>query len=149
RIQAEVDAEDEKASRLKASQGPVQAGQRNYPSHFPAQHVQKPGHEADLKPTPLYEVPNYKGSDKLLDKVAIITGGDPGIGRSIAVLYAREDADVAIIYLNEHQDPMATKAAVEREGCRCVAIPGDVSDAAFCKAAVHKTLAEFGKIDIL
>jgi NAD(P)-dependent dehydrogenase (short-subunit alcohol dehydrogenase family) len=95
------------------------------------------------------EAPDYKGSDKLLDMVALITGGDSGIGRAVAVLYAREGADVAIIYLDEHVDAEETKRMVEREGRRCITIAGDVVDFRFCEAAVKRTIAEFGKLDIL
>jgi NAD(P)-dependent dehydrogenase (short-subunit alcohol dehydrogenase family) len=97
----------------------------------------------------MYDAPHYLGSAKLKDKVAIITGGDSGIGRSVAVLFAREGADVAIVYLTETKDAEITKKAVEKEGRRCILISGDVSDSAFCKSAVEKTLTEFGKLDIL
>jgi hypothetical protein len=95
------------------------------------------------------DAPDYKGSDKLLDMVALITGGDSGIGRAVAILYAREGADVAIIYLDEHVDAEETKRAVEAEGRRCITIAGDVVDFRFCEAAVKQTIAEFGKLDIL
>ncbi|MBC8036614.1 MAG: SDR family oxidoreductase [Rhizobiales bacterium] len=147
RIQAKIDNAG-KAGTEKPEK-PMQAGQRNYPAKFPAQHLKKPGLEADLKAAPMFEAPDYRGSGKLQDMAAIITGGDSGIGRAVAVLYAREGADVAIIYLSEHEDAEATKAAVENEGRRCILIPGDVSDAKFCNAAVKKTVAEFGKLDIL
>ncbi len=147
RIQAEVDqGEKNKSSQDKQ---PMQAGQREYPSEFPAEHLQKPGMEAELDLAPMYEAPDYRGSGKLEGKVAIITGGDSGIGRAVAVLYAREGADVAVVYLSEHEDAEETKAAVEKEGRRCILIPGDVSDAAFCKAAIAKTVEEFGQLDIL
>jgi NAD(P)-dependent dehydrogenase (short-subunit alcohol dehydrogenase family) len=147
RIQAEVDkAEKNKSSESKK---PMQAGQREYPSKFPAEHLKKPGIEAELDVAPMYEAPDYRGSGKLEDKVAIITGGDSGIGRAVAVLYAREGADVAIVYLSEHEDAEETKRAVEKEGRRCILIPGDVADAAFCKAAIAKTVDELGKLDIL
>src|SRR5205085_11550608 len=102
-------------------------------SPLPAQHQPRPGIEAKMKPRPRYQAPSYKGSEKLKDKVALITGGDSGIGRAVAVLYAREGADVAIIYLpEEQQDADETKQAVEKEGRRCMLIPGDVKDASFC-----------------
>jgi NAD(P)-dependent dehydrogenase (short-subunit alcohol dehydrogenase family) len=97
----------------------------------------------------MYDAPGYKGSEKLLDKVAIITGGDSGIGRAVVVLYAREGADIAVVYLNEHADAEETKKAVDKEGRRCILIQGDVSDSAFCKEAVNKTLEAFGRLDIL
>jgi NAD(P)-dependent dehydrogenase (short-subunit alcohol dehydrogenase family) len=97
----------------------------------------------------LYDAPHYKGSDKLRDKVALITGGDSGIGRSVAVLFAREGADVAIAYLDEHEDAKETKRAVENEGRRCILLSGDVADSEFCKDAVERTVDEFGKLDVL
>jgi NAD(P)-dependent dehydrogenase (short-subunit alcohol dehydrogenase family) len=154
-IQVQVDARDRGASAAKGSSAsdrgkkPMQAGQRDYPGNFPPQHLAKPGHEADLEQPPLFDAPGYKGSEKLKDMVALITGADSGIGRAIAVLYAREGADIAIVYLEEHQDAEATKRAVEAEGGRCLLIPGDVRDAAFCDRAVKRTVDEFGKLDIL
>jgi hypothetical protein len=97
----------------------------------------------------MYDAPYYKGSEKLLDKVALITGADSGIGRSVAVLFAREGADVAVAYLNEHEDAKVTKRAVEAEGRRCILLSGDVADPKFCKQAVARTVKELGKLDIL
>ena len=148
KIQARIDAKDRARGRPKETK-PMQAGTRKYPTKFPAQHLTKPGFEADLKTAPMYEAPGYKGSEKLKDMVAIITGGDSGIGRAVAVLYAREGADVAIVYLNEHEDAEDTKRAVEEEGRSCILIAGDVADSRFCKGAVEKTVGEFGKLDIL
>jgi NAD(P)-dependent dehydrogenase (short-subunit alcohol dehydrogenase family) len=117
---------------------------------FPAQHQPKPGLEAAMRPRPRYEAPQYRGADKLKGKVALITGGDSGIGRAVAVLYAREGADVAIIYLpDEEVDARETKRAVEREGRRCVLLPGDVSSSAFCEAAVDETVQQLGRLDVL
>jgi NAD(P)-dependent dehydrogenase (short-subunit alcohol dehydrogenase family) len=149
-IQANIDRL-EAARKNKSAQpsGAMQAGQRRYPSQFPAQHVKKPGVEADLKLQPMYEAPAYLGSDKLKGCAAIITGGDSGIGRAVAVLYAREGADVAIVYLDEHEDAEETKRAVEGEGRRCITISGDVADPRFCEAAVKQTIKKFGKLDIL
>ena len=107
-----------------------------------------PGSEATLSPRPVFE-PRYAGSGRLQDKVAIITGGDSGIGRAVAVLYAREGANVAIVYLNEDEDAAETKHLVEREGGKCVTIAGDVGDKDFCFRAVDQVIAEFGKLDIL
>src|SRR5438270_2537262 len=108
---------------------------------LPAQHQPHPGIEAKIDPRPRYAAPHYHGSGKLLDKVALITGGDSGIGRSVAVLYAREGADVAIVYLPEEQvDAEETRDAVEKEGRRAMLIPGDVSKSEFCKKAVEKTV---------
>jgi NAD(P)-dependent dehydrogenase (short-subunit alcohol dehydrogenase family) len=124
--------------------------QRQPKPPFPAQHQPRPGIEAEITPRPEYEAPLYKGADKLLDKVALITGGDSGIGRAVAVLYAREGADVAIVYLPQEQvDAEETSAAIENEGRRCVLIPGDVTDPSFCEEAVERTVDEFGKLDIL
>ena len=149
-IQDKVDRADKAVTRRKDKKPrAMQAGARSYPSAFPKQHLRKPGLEAELEPRPMFEAPDYKGSDKLLDMVALITGGDSGIGRAVAVLYAREGADVAIVYLDEHVDAEETKRMVEREGRRCITIAGDVTDFRFCEAAVEQTIAEFGKLDIL
>ena len=119
-------------------------------SPMPAQHIEKPGLEAELKLKPRFEAPHYKGSGKLLDRVALVTGGDSGIGRAVSVLFAREGADVGIVYLPEEQvDAEATRAAVEREGRRALLIPGDVRESGFCREAVERTVKEFGKLDIL
>jgi NAD(P)-dependent dehydrogenase (short-subunit alcohol dehydrogenase family) len=128
----------------------VQAGARPQPElPFPAQHMEKPGIEAQMEPKPRYEAPDYRGSDKLKDTVAIVTGGDSGIGRAVAVLYAREGADVAIVYLDAHEDAEETKRAVEKEGRQCLLIAGDVKDSAFCRDAVEQTVKRFGRLDIL
>ena len=117
---------------------------------FPKQHQPKPGIEAEVEPRPKYEAPLYRGAEKLKDKVALITGGDSGIGRAVAVLYAREGADVAVVYLpEEQQDAEETQRAVEEEGRRCLLIGGDVTDAEFCREAVEATVEELGKLDIL
>lgn len=150
RIQEQVDRQDARQPAESEQQSAMQAGAREYPAPpLPEQHLKKPGLESDLKPRPQYKAPHYKGSEKLQDMVALITGGDSGIGRSVAVLFAREGADVAIVYLDEHSDAEETKAAVEEEGRRCVLIPGDVSDPAFCRDAVEKTVRDLGKLDIL
>jgi len=93
--------------------------------------------------------PDYAGSGKLQDKVALVTGGDSGIGRAVAVLFAREGADVAIVYLSEHEDAKETRRCVEAEGRRCLLLPGDVRDSAFCDSAVADTIAKFGQLDVL
>lgn len=148
-----IQAEQENKSKNDAggaNKGAVQAGAREYPEPpFPKQHQPKPGEEARLEPPPMYDAPYYKGSEKLKDKVAIVTGGDSGIGRAVAVLFAREGADVAIVYLSEHQDAEATKRAIEAEGRKCHLISGDVSDRGFAQDAVAKTVANLGKLDVL
>jgi NAD(P)-dependent dehydrogenase (short-subunit alcohol dehydrogenase family) len=149
RIQAGIDATDAQQPREKKSEAP-QTGAQIYPvPPLPKQHQIKPGDEAALDPGPMYDAPYYKGSEKLKDKVAIITGADSGIGRSVAVMFAREGADIALLYLDELSDAEITKKAVEKEGRKCIAISGDVADAQFCRDAVDQTLKEFGKIDIL
>jgi NAD(P)-dependent dehydrogenase (short-subunit alcohol dehydrogenase family) len=109
---------------------------------------QLPGSEAKLEPKPEWE-PRYRGSDRLKDKVAVITGGDSGIGRAVAALFAREGADVAIVYLCEHEDAEKTKKIVEREGRRAITIAGDVGSKEFCEETVQQTIDEFGRLDIL
>ncbi|MGN6389511.1 MAG: SDR family oxidoreductase, partial [Burkholderiaceae bacterium] len=104
---------------------------------------------SQLDPRPNFMAPDYRGSGKLQDMAAIVTGGDSGIGRAVAVLYAREGADVAIVYLNEHDDAEETRRCVEAEGRRCLTISGDVRDAQFCRDAVERTVKEFGKLDVL
>lgn len=117
---------------------------------FPEQHHPKPGIEADIQPRPEYQAPHYKGSGKLEGLVGLITGGDSGIGRAVAVLFAREGADVALVYLPEEQhDAEETRRAVEAEGQRALLIAGDVSQSAFCREAVERTLEMFGRLDIL
>ena len=127
----------------------VQAGARVQPTDLPAQHQAKPGSEEDLALQPRYQAPDYVGSAKLADMTALITGGDSGIGRAVAVLFAREGADVAIVYLNEHEDARETQRAVEAEGRRCLLISGDVKDSAFCRQAVDDTVKAYGQLDIL
>jgi NAD(P)-dependent dehydrogenase (short-subunit alcohol dehydrogenase family) len=109
---------------------------------------QQPGHETEMNPRPDYE-PRYPGSDRLKGKVALITGGDSGIGRAAAVLFAREGADLAILYLNESEDAQETKRLIEREGRSCVTVAGDVGDPNFCRSAVDQTIQRFGKLDVL
>jgi len=124
--------------------------QSTQPTPFPPQHQnQQPGIESQMTPRPEFDDPRYAGSGKLKDKVAIITGGDSGQGRAIAVAFAKEGADVAIVYLNEHQDAEETKQAVELKGRRCLCIAGDIGQEAFCKQAVSQTVQALGKLDIL
>jgi NAD(P)-dependent dehydrogenase (short-subunit alcohol dehydrogenase family) len=107
-----------------------------------------PGHESELEPKPDWE-PRYRGSDRLKGKVALITGADSGIGRAVAALFAREGADVAILYLCEHDDAAKTKEIVEKEGRRAITIPGDIGDRSFCERAVQQTVDQLGRLDIL
>jgi NAD(P)-dependent dehydrogenase (short-subunit alcohol dehydrogenase family) len=117
---------------------------------FPPQHQERrPGVETEMRPEPRAEDRGYRGSGKLQGKAALITGGDSGIGRAVAIAFAKEGADVAISYLNEHQDAEETKRQVEQEGRRCLTIAGDIGDEAFCRQAVEQTVRELGRLDIL
>jgi len=117
---------------------------------MPAQHQQKPGREAKMTPRPRYTAPFYKGADNLRRKVALITGGDSGIGRAVAVLFAREGADIAFTYLPEEEsDARETVQAIEEEGRAGLSISGDIQDLAFAGRAVKQTISRFGKLDIL
>ncbi len=116
----------------------------------PAQHQnQQPGRESEMTPQPQAEDFKYQGSGKLREKVALITGGDSGIGRAAAIAYAKEGADVAIVYLNEHEDAEKTKQMIEKEGRSCLTMAGDVGDENFCQQAVQQTVDQFGRLDIL
>jgi NAD(P)-dependent dehydrogenase (short-subunit alcohol dehydrogenase family) len=124
--------------------------QQNQKQTFPPQHQDhQPGTVDEMNPQPIHTDQNYKGSGKLDGKVALITGGDSGIGRSVAWYYAREGAHVAISYLDEHEDANKTKELVEAEGVRCILLSGDIGSSTFCKDIVNKTISEFGKLDIL
>lgn len=116
---------------------------------FKKQKQTQPGKETEMVPQPEYIRSNYKGSDKLKDKVALITGGDSGIGRSTAVHFAREGADVAIVYYNEKEDALDTKRLVEKEGRECLVIKGDLTSEKFCRKVVTDTIEKFGKLNIL
>jgi NAD(P)-dependent dehydrogenase (short-subunit alcohol dehydrogenase family) len=149
RIQKQVAKADRKRPKQKLKAA-MQAGARQYPEPpFPKQHIPKPGKETVLEPQPRYDAPFWQGSGKLRGMTAIVTGGDSGIGRSVAVLFAREGADVAIVYLDEHEDARITCEAVEREGQGCLLIAGDVSKRKFCFDAVKKVVRQFGRLDIL
>jgi NAD(P)-dependent dehydrogenase (short-subunit alcohol dehydrogenase family) len=149
-IQAQVREADEARPPIEMK-GAMQAGARTYPEPpFELEGEGKPGSEAGLKLKPMYDAPFWIGSGKLQDKAALITGGDSGIGRSVAVLFAREGADVAIIHLpDEAEDAADVVRLIESEGRRGIAIPGDVKDRAFCFEAARQVAAAFGKIDVL
>ena len=116
----------------------------------PAQHQSRqPGHESRMFPQPEYVKPDYMPSQKLLGKVALITGGDSGIGRAVAIAYALEGADVVIQYLNEDEDAYRTKQLVERSGAECMLVTGDLSDPDFCNALVERTVRHFGRLDVV
>lgn len=126
--------------------------ERNYPKEFPPQEqdfASMPGSEEKMNPPPMYDAPWYKGSGKLAGRVAIITGGDSGIGRAVAVLYAREGCNVVISYLEQHQDAEKTKQLVEKEGTKCLLVPGDISKKAHCFDIVKRTIDTFGRLDVL
>jgi NAD(P)-dependent dehydrogenase (short-subunit alcohol dehydrogenase family) len=119
-------------------------------SSFPEQHQdRKPGLSHEMRPEPVYEQAGAKGCGKLQNKAALITGGDSGIGRAAAQAFAREGADVAIVYLNEHEDANDTKNAIQSTGRSCILISGDITEESFCEKAVEKTIQEFGRLDIL
>ena len=151
RLQQAAESRREKQQSSKSKkEGAVQAGAKRYPEPpLPAQHLEKPGLERDLDPRPRFLAPEYRGSGKLEGMVALITGGDSGIGRAVAVLYAREGADVAIVYLSEDEDAEETRQVVVDEGRRAILIPGDVTDSGFCQDAVEQTVRELGRLDIL
>jgi NAD(P)-dependent dehydrogenase (short-subunit alcohol dehydrogenase family) len=148
-VQKQV-ARADRAHPRKPSKRAVQAGARRYPvPPMPRQHVAKPGSEKAIQPAPMYEAPFYLGSSKLKGLAALVTGADSGIGRAVAVLFAREGADVAIQYLCEHADAEETRAAVEAEGRRALLIPGDISKRDACERAVRETVEAFGRLDVL
>src|SRR3712207_5069640 len=115
----------------------------------PKQHQDPPGVTTEMTPKPDHGEQSYKGCDKRVGKAAVITGGDSGIGRAVAIAYAREGADVLISYLDEHEDAQETKRWVEEAGRKCVLVPGDISDPAHCRAIVQRAMDEFGRLDIL
>lgn len=113
------------------------------------QEQERPGFENEMRPTPVYDDKTKKGSGKLLNKVAVITGGDSGIGRAVAILFAKEGADVAVVYLSEHEDAKTTEKEVQDYGRECLLIAGDLESEDFCKSVIDRVVNEYGKIDIL
>jgi NAD(P)-dependent dehydrogenase (short-subunit alcohol dehydrogenase family) len=156
-IQAATDHDDQRKAKSKSASpkatstsGPAASDGRRYPENpLPAQHLRKPGIEQDLDPRLQFMAPSYVGSGKLAGMPALITGGDSGIGCAVAVLFAREGADVAIVYLCEDVHAKEIRDHVEGEGQRCLLIRGDVRDPAFCREAVAKTVKAFGKLSVL
>lgn len=147
-LQANAQAANAKVKEQQ--QKPVQAGSQHQPEPpLPAQHLRKPGNEHDLREPPRYQAQAYRGSGKLAGMKALVTGGDSGIGRAVAVLFAREGADVAIAYLDETEDAEETAHAVREEGRRCLLVQGDVRDPGFCDEVVARTAQALGGIDIL
>ncbi|WP_282804107.1 SDR family oxidoreductase [Clostridium tetani] len=122
----------------------------SFPKSIPGQHQTKhPGIESIMNPRPIFDNPNYVASDKLKDKVALITGGDSGIGRAVALAYAKEGADISIVYYDEHEDAEETKALIENLGRKCILIPGDITDSNFCNNAVNETVNSLNGLHIL
>ena len=147
-IQSRQDQRDGQGQPPKSKEA-VQTGRQQPAPPLPKQHLAKPGFESEMELRPRFMAEGYKGSGKLEGQAAIVTGGDSGIGRAVAVLYAREGADVAILYLNEHEDAAETARCIEAEGRRCIAVAGAVKDMEFCQEAVDKVVARFGRLDIL
>lgn len=157
RIQQQTDAQDaakqakrSASKKIASKKQPASTASRAKPRPpLPAQHQRKPGNESELHPRPQFLAPDYRGSGKLEGMAALITGGDSGIGRAVAVLFAREGADVAVVYLSEDDDARETRNYVEKEGRRCLPIRGDVKDPAFCRDAVEQVLDAYGRLDVL
>ena len=122
---------------------------QNQPKQPPQRQERRPGIESQMTPRPQAEDGEYRGSDKLSDKIALITGGDSGIGRAVAIAFAKEGADISVVYLNEHEDAKETQRQVEEEGRRCILIAGDIGEESFCRDAVERTVKELGALDIL
>ena len=128
----------------------TQSNEKKPQPPFPSQHQERPGLEEKMTPRPQFQGKHYRPAGKLVDKVALITGGDSGIGRAVAYLFAREGADVAIVYLDDEEpDAIELRDAIHKLGQRALLIPGDVSESAFCEAAVQQTIETFGQLNIL
>ena len=147
--QDERDSEHSKRDKADKRSAAMQAGERTQPTDMPAQHIGPSDQESDLDLKPRFMAHDYRGSDKLKGKVALVSGGDSGIGRAVAVLFAREGADVAIAYLASTKDAEETARCVEAEGQRCLLLAGDVKDRTWCEEAVERTVAKLGQLDIL
>ncbi len=115
----------------------------------PQSQTTRPGIESEMRPRPMADDPTHKGTNKLRGKVALITGGDSGIGRAVAVAFAKEGADIACFYLNEHSDAEETKRMIEQHGRRCILMPGDIGDERFCRDGVERVVKELGRLDVL
>ncbi|QKV55345.1 SDR family oxidoreductase [Comamonas antarctica] len=148
-IQAKQDAADKKPKKAKSAAAAPGPHRAEPTAPMSRQHLEKPGKEGQMQQPPRYEAPGYQGSGKLKGMNALITGGDSGIGRAVAVLFAREGANVAIAYLSEHEDAQKTCALIEAEGAKSFAISGDVKDAQFCRQAVQQVVEQFGGLNIL
>jgi NAD(P)-dependent dehydrogenase (short-subunit alcohol dehydrogenase family) len=148
-IQQDQDERDRGRESPSGESGAVQVGAREQPVELPAQHLDKPGQEADLELQPRFLAPDYRGSGKLEGFATLITGADSGIGRAVAVLFAREGADVAVACHSSDDDARETKRRIEAEGRRCLLLRGDVKDEAWCRGAVRRTVESFGRLDVL
>lgn len=149
RIQREQDGRDAQSPATDKEHPPVQAGAVEQPTQMPAQHLQKSGRESELDLPPRFMAEAYRGSGKLEGRVALITGGDSGIGRAVAVLFAREGADVCIVHLSSRDDAEETRQHVEAEGRRCLVVAGDVQEPSFCEEAVQRCVDALGGLDVL
>ncbi len=148
-LQTQIEKKDKK-KQGKTAEKAMQSGARKYPvPPMDEKHLKKPGMEKKLLLQPMCDAPYYKGSGKLEGMVAVVTGGDSGIGRAVAILFAREGADISLVYLSEHADAEETQQLVEAEGKKCILLPGDVSNSQFCEFVVNQTTKEFDKIDVL
>ncbi len=144
------DSRGAKKAAIKAPRKAVKKTASKRPEKLPPQKQERqPGIEAEMKPRPRAENKAQRGSGKLAGRVAIITGGDSGIGRAVAIAFAKEGADVSAVYLNEHEDAEETRRLVEEKGRRCILIAGDVGDEAFCREAVERTVRELGGLDVV